>query len=172
MFITFNRQAFRLFASVFFVFFTALVLSGCVTAKGQSYVEASAQIPELSQDKARIYVLRKSMFTYSLATAQIHVNGAHELNVASGGYAYMDVEPGELKLEVNTNSDDRLTPSQVKVYPGEELFLGVVLNEKHSNAEMMIGVLAHFLFEEGIFALVKLPQQEAMELLPNLRETL
>jgi hypothetical protein len=121
-----------------FTIFAALMLASCVQV-GQSYYELSDSRPVLEKGKARVYVFRETNIEHISVEARTRVNGKAAVKMPNGAYAYWDVAPGSVSVDV-TDTWDSTKPSSLKVATeaGQEYFVAVLpkqvpVNDGHYN---------------------------------------
>lgn len=82
---------------VWISFVVVLILSGCA-ASGPKFTEFAETIPALETQKARIFLMRPSLFVGSVASPDITLkNQNHEQIIGelpNASFMYFDVEPG------------------------------------------------------------------------------
>ncbi len=106
--------------------FVTLMLASCVQV-GQSYYELNDTRPVLEKGKARIFVFRETKLEHIAFEARTRVNGKSAVKMPNGAYAYWDVKPGSVSIDV-TDTWDSTKPSYLKVATeaGQEYFVAVL----------------------------------------------
>ncbi|MBT3766724.1 MAG: DUF2846 domain-containing protein [Rhodospirillaceae bacterium] len=106
--------------------FMALMLASCVQP-GQSYYELNDTRPVIEKGKARIYVFRETNITYLTFEARARVNGKAAIKLPNGAYAYWDVKPGSVSVDI-IDTWDSTKPSSLNVATevGQEYFVAVL----------------------------------------------
>lgn len=144
------------------------LLAGCVTAKGPTYMEARSQIPGLSSEMARIYVLRDDQYALYAALVRMHINGVHELNLVNGGFTYIDIKPGTTSVMADVENLQGDSMVKVNTEPGGQYYVYVTTNRNRVKTEALLGIFANFMDKGAPFLVQQVTEDWAQELLPKL----
>ena len=74
--------------------FCAVLLSGCMIARGPDFTDA----PAPGNNNALVYIYWPANFVAAARTADIYIDDAQVASLNAGGYAYVYVSPGSHKF--------------------------------------------------------------------------
>ena len=152
--------------------FLLLLFFGCGSS-GPTFKEMSNTIPQLSQEKIRLFFMRPDGFEYVMRDAPITLNDEDIGDLPNESFFYIDMAPKNLSME--TSLWDVFGKSTLSFKPEAGGTYYIVVNPREESLEAflkggILGTIIESLNKKtgGAFAMDLIDEKTAKEMLTNL----
>ncbi|HMO17148.1 MAG TPA: hypothetical protein PKA63_03690 [Oligoflexia bacterium] len=153
-------------------FFLPVFFFFACSASGPSFHETSMSMHPVRRDVSRVYFLRPSRSVYSGSDARITANGMSLGKIPNKGFIVEDLPPGHYNFRV----DQVLSPGsyhQTQRLRGGKSYYAVISPQGNNVLATALlgplGQIGHAAINDGVFEMVFVTKEQAMQHLPKLR---